>query len=105
MAATPIHPAWMEEKNGRVVVHLLVQPRASRDEIAGLRDDRLKVRLKAPPVDGEANAALLAFLARRLGAPKSALTLVAGQTGRRKTVAVEGVPAAAVEALLQGQKQ
>jgi uncharacterized protein (TIGR00251 family) len=73
----------------RFPVHL--QPRASRTEIAGVHDDALKVRVAAPPVEGAANAELVAFLARKLGVPKSAVRIVAGDRGRRKTVEVTGV--------------
>jgi uncharacterized protein (TIGR00251 family) len=70
-----------------------VQPRASRDEIAGLAGGAIRVRLTAPPVEGAANEALLRFLAARLCVPRSALTLVSGHTGRAKVVAVGGVSA------------
>ncbi|MFU8858671.1 MAG: DUF167 domain-containing protein [Deferrisomatales bacterium] len=69
-----------------------VQPRASRDEIAGLQGDAIRVRLTAPPVDGEANEALVRFLARRLGVARRAVTLVRGQSGRRKALRIEGLP-------------
>jgi uncharacterized protein (TIGR00251 family) len=74
-----------------------VQPRASCTEFAGLLGDRLKVRLNAPPVDGRANTALLAFIATACGLPKSRVSLDAGQTGRDKRVRlhdVEQIPAA-----------
>lgn len=70
-----------------------VQPRASRDEVAGLQGDAVKVRLTSPPVDGEANHALVRFLARRLGVARTAVTLVRGQAGRRKTLRIEGLTA------------
>jgi uncharacterized protein (TIGR00251 family) len=70
---------------------LRVQPRASRDEIAGVAGGAIRVRLTAPPVDGAANDALLRFLASRLEVARSALTLVSGHTGRTKVVAVEGL--------------
>ncbi|HEX2797158.1 MAG TPA: DUF167 family protein [Immundisolibacter sp.] len=70
------------------LVDLLVQPRAARTELAGLHDGRLKLRLTAPPVDGAANAALVAFLAECLDLPRSALSVASGSTGRRKTVSI-----------------
>ena len=73
------------------VLSVWVQPRASRSELAGTREDALRVRLAAAPVDGEANAALLRLLAKRLGVPRSALELLRGQTGRRKDVLVRGL--------------
>lgn len=72
-------------------LQLHVQPRASRTEVAGPHGGALRIRLAAPPVDGEANAELVAFLARRLRVPKAAVTIVRGETGRRKVVEVAGV--------------
>ncbi|HLF73336.1 MAG TPA: DUF167 domain-containing protein [Anaerolineales bacterium] len=66
-----------------------VTPRASRNEIVEMLDDgTIKVRLAAPPVDDEANRALIEFLADILGVPKSRLDIVAGATGRDKLVSV-----------------
>ncbi len=81
---------------------MLVVPRASRSQVAGVHDGRLKVQLAAPPADGEANAALLALIAELLGARRSCVTLEAGHGSRRKRVRVEGVSAAAALALLEG---
>ena len=78
-----------------------VIPRAKRTEIAGRRGGALLVRLAAPPVDGAANEALLAFLAERLGIPKRQLAIVRGATSREKTIAIEGLSAAAIEAGLE----
>jgi uncharacterized protein (TIGR00251 family) len=70
---------------------LKVVPGAPRDEIAGELGDAIRVKLRAPPVDGRANHALLSFLADRLDVHASALRLVAGDTGRRKIVAIAGL--------------
>ncbi|RMH44386.1 MAG: hypothetical protein D6689_02525 [Deltaproteobacteria bacterium] len=78
---------------------VLVQPRASRAKVGPVCGDRLKVAVTAPPVDGAANAAVIAALARALGVPKRNVEIVAGATGRRKTVRVVGCARAAVEAL------
>jgi uncharacterized protein (TIGR00251 family) len=75
-----------------------VQPRASRTEIVGWRDGALRVRLAAPPVDGAANDALVAFLADRLDLPKRQVVIVGGATARRKRLRVEGLDRAALEA-------
>lgn len=80
-----------------------VAPRASRDAVIGEHDGALKIALTAPPVDGEANAALVAFLAKRLGVAKREVRLVQGATGRRKTLEVEGVGADAIEALVRAR--
>lgn len=82
---------------------MLVVPRASRSEIVGWQEDRLKVRLKAPPVDGEANAELLRTLAKALGLPKNGISLQGGQTSRRKTVRIEGLLAETLYAKLPPQ--
>ena len=78
---------------GGVELQLQVQPRASRTEVAGAHGGALKIRLAAPPVDGEANDELIRFLAKTLGVPKSAVTIVRGATGRKKVVRVAGVSA------------
>jgi len=79
-----------------------VQPRAARAGFAGLRGDRLCIRLNAPPVDGRANAALVEFVADACGIAKSCVTLVKGHTGRDKRLRLRGVgkiPAALQTAL------
>jgi uncharacterized protein (TIGR00251 family) len=77
---------WAAPDGDGTRLRLHVQPRASRTEIAGPHGDALRIRLAAPPVDGAANDALLRFLAERLGVPRSTLSLVAGESSRRKTV-------------------
>ncbi len=86
--------------DGRLLLTLHIQPGAKKTEVCGLHGDALKIRLAAPPVDGKANAALLAFVADRLGLPKSAVSLKSGQTSRRKVVEVTEPPADAVQRLL-----
>lgn len=76
-----------------------LQPRASSDEFCGLHGDRLKLRLKAPPVDGKANAYLLAFLARAFGVSLSQVSLLQGATNRAKTVLIKN-PAVLPEEVL-----
>ena len=82
------------------LVALRVQPRASADAVTGEREGAIVIRLKAPPVDGQANAALVRFLARRLGLPAVAVELVRGATGRQKWIRVAGLSAEAVRAAL-----
>lgn len=74
-----------------VRLRLRIQPRASREEVAGVAGDAIRVRLTAPPVDGAANEALIRFLAARLGVPRSAVELVSGRAGRTKLVAIAGL--------------
>jgi uncharacterized protein (TIGR00251 family) len=91
---------WLREVPGAVVLEVLVQPRSSRTRAVGEHDGRLKIQLAAPPVDGEANLALVDFLAGELGVRKGDVVIERGETGRRKTVRVAGVGAAAVRAAL-----
>jgi uncharacterized protein (TIGR00251 family) len=81
-----------------------VQPRASRSEVTGLHGEALRVRLQAPPVDGAANEALVAFLAESLGARRRDVRLVAGMTSRAKVVEVLGVPRSQIERLAAGPR-
>ncbi|MBK7860595.1 MAG: DUF167 domain-containing protein [Archangiaceae bacterium] len=79
---------------------MFVQPRASRSRVVGEHDGRLKIQLAAPPVDGEANAALVELLSEVLSVRRSAVELVEGHTGRKKRIKVHGLDAAAVEAVI-----
>jgi uncharacterized protein (TIGR00251 family) len=72
-------------------IAIRVQPRASRDEIAGLHGAELRVRITAPPVDGAANDALIRFLARTLGVSRPDVTVLAGHGSRSKVVSVRGI--------------
>jgi hypothetical protein len=92
--------AWFNRAaDGSLVVSLHIQPGAKKTEIAGLHGEALKIRLAAPPVDGKANAALVAFLAKTCGVPRSAVALVSGETSRSKRVRLQGIDAATLEAL------
>ncbi len=79
--------------SGRDFVTLHIQPRATRTEVVGRHGDAIKIRVKAPPVDGAANDELIRFLARRLNVPRSAVHLLTGAGSRRKRVRVEGLHA------------
>lgn len=92
--------AWARDEGGAAVLEILVQPRASRTRAVGEHDGRLKIQLAAPPVDGAANAALVEFLAVALGVRRADVELLRGETGRRKTVRVAGITAAAAVAAL-----
>ncbi len=92
--------SWLKQVAGGVELSVLVQPRASRTRVVGEHDGQLKIQLAAPPVDGEANAALLEFLAKALGVPKRQVALVSGDASRRKRVSVHGIDAATAEAVM-----
>jgi len=83
------------------VLTLHVVPRARRSEVAGRHGDALEIRLAAPPVDGAANEELVRFLAERLSVPRSAISIAAGDTGRRKRVIIEGIETADALHLLE----
>jgi uncharacterized protein (TIGR00251 family) len=74
-----------------VLLNIRVQPRAKRDEVVGERDGAIVIRIKAPPVDGKANAALTAFVAKAAGVPRSRVEIVRGATAREKVIRVSGV--------------
>jgi len=82
--------SWWRSEGGRLVLELHVQPGAARSEVAGLHGGRLKLRLAARAVEGAANAALIEFLAERLGAAKRDVVIVAGAASRAKRVSVTG---------------
>jgi hypothetical protein len=90
----------IDERDGAVSVDLLVSPRAARARVGPPHGDRLKLAVTAPPVDGEANAAVIEVLARALGVPRSAVEVTAGHSSRRKTVRIRGVTRADLEAAI-----
>ena len=89
----------LREHDGAITFDVLVQPRASRAKVGPLHDGRLKLAVTSPPVDGEANAAVIELLAKLLGLSRSAVEIVAGESSRRKTVRIRGVARAAIEEL------
>lgn len=80
------HVRW---RDATLILQVYVQPRASRDEITGWHERGLKIRIKAPPVDGVANKQLMKFLAKQFNVPASKISLLKGETGRQKTLAIE----------------
>jgi uncharacterized protein (TIGR00251 family) len=83
---------------------ILVVPRASRVSVGPVVGDRLRVAVTAPPVDGEANAAVIDALATAFRVRRSDVSIVRGERGRRKTVHVAGGDPAVLEALQRGSK-
>ena len=72
---------------------LRVTPRSHRNQVVGLRDGLVAIRLQAPPVDGAANAALLTYVAELLGVPRSAVQLIRGHSSRQKWISAAGFSA------------
>ena|ERR1700758_4132918 len=83
-----------------LLLSVRVQPRAGKDEIAGVHDGALKVRLSAPALEDRANEALCEFLAELLKTPKSAVRILSGHRSRNKRVEIRGVTEQQVQALL-----
>ena len=94
-------PCLQVTADGGLLLRLHVQPRAAHNQVAGLQGEALKLRLTSPPVDGKANKAVLATLARLLELPKSCLTLRTGLQTRPKTVRIETADEAQLRARLQ----
>lgn len=84
---------WIQQVDGACLLRVRVIPRASQTKIDGLHDGALKIRLKAPPVDGKANKALITFLSKTTGYRRSDLELTHGSTGRNKTLLIHGAHA------------
>lgn len=97
--------SWLTIGPDAVEIDVLVVPRASRTQIVGIHEDRLKVQLNAPPVEGEANAALIALLAKTLGIKRSAIQIVSGETGRRKRLRITAVSEAEVRGICPALRQ
>ena len=95
-----MHSLRIDVRGNAVRFSVHVQPRASRDEIVGLHGTALKVRLRAPPVEGAANDALVALFADRLEVSRRSVRVVAGATSRGKLVEIDGTTEAAVRALV-----
>ena len=92
--------SWLLVDDKGVTLRLHIQPGAKKTEVVGLHGEALKIRLAAPPVDGKANACLIAFLADQLGVAKAAVNLLSGDSSRAKRVRVSGVDVSLVKQLL-----
>jgi len=78
----------VESLSEGLVLRLYIQPKASRDSIVGLHGDEVKVAITAPPVDGQANAHLIKFLAKQFRVAKSQVVIEKGELGRHKQVKI-----------------
>jgi uncharacterized protein (TIGR00251 family) len=81
---------WYRHVSDDLLIHVRVQPRASRNEILGVRDGRLRLRTTAPPADGKASKAVIRLLADFLDVAPSRISLVRGTTHRDKQLRVLG---------------
>ena len=82
-------PCLQTLPDGSLLLRLHVQPRAAANGLAGLQGEMLKLRLTTPPVDGKANKAVVAYLAKLFHLPKSAFIIKSGLQSRSKTVVIK----------------
>ena len=94
---------WIHPTADGCTVTVKATPRDSRSEIVGPDADRLRVRLQAPPVDGKANAALIALFSDALGIPKRSVEILTGDTSRLKRIRLRGVTADAAATALSAR--
>jgi uncharacterized protein len=92
---------FIRETAQGVTLEVTIQPRASRTELVGIHEGALKLRLTAPPVEGEANRECLRFLAKFFDLPKSRLELLQGHKSRRKTILIRDMTAKQLQSLLE----
>ena len=79
---------WYHTKGDKLLLNIKAVPGSSKNEFAGIKDDRLRVRIAAAPEDGKANDELIAFLAKQLGCAKREITLHSGEKSRIKTISL-----------------
>lgn len=93
--------SWYRWQGADLLLTVRLQPRASRDEIVGPHGDALKIRITAPPVEGQANAHLIKFLAGAFDVPRGQVTLVSGDTARSKQLRITTPRRLPPEAMIQ----
>ncbi len=89
------------EKGGDTTVSIHVQPKSSRNRVAGLHGDRLKICITAPPVDGKANTAVVNFMAKLFNVPKSSVSIKSGHQSRSKVLLIRGVPTDSIKGIIE----
>lgn len=101
MSSSPSLP-WQQDGES-LLLRVFVQPRASRNQFCGIHEGELKLRLTSPPVDGAANECCREFLAKQLKVPKSAITLISGDSSRHKRLRISGATAQQIEQLIPNE--
>ncbi len=81
----------INNKNGKLRFNVKVIPRSAKSYVAGIEAEAIKIKLNAPPVDGEANKALISFLSEIIGIPKQNINIIYGTQNRHKTIEVTGL--------------
>ena len=94
-----------ELPNNSLSLNVYVQPRASRNRLAGMHGKAIKLCITAPPVDDKANTAVLAFLAKLFGLPKSALQIKTGRQARNKQIIITNASLAQAQQALANAMQ
>lgn len=94
---------FLQEHKDGALVRVHAQPRASRNAVAGVHGDALKIAVQAPPVDSAANEALREFVAELFGLPRARVTLRAGETSRKKTFQLHGLSLSEAAKALEGK--
>ena len=89
-----------EEGTDHVLLFLYVQPRAAKNKIAGQHGNALKLSITSPPVDGQANKAVISFLAKTLRLPKTSISIVGGDKSRNKTIRITGISFSSLKKLI-----
>jgi uncharacterized protein (TIGR00251 family) len=82
---------WIRETTKGILLPIRVVPRASKNEIQGVHNNALKIRLQAPPVEGKANQALICFLSDVLNLPRVQISIASGKAGRDKVILIKGI--------------
>jgi uncharacterized protein (TIGR00251 family) len=98
-------PVWIKPDSDGTIISLLIQPRASRNEIVGEQNGALKVRLTAPPVEGAANKLCCEFIAKQCGVAKRDVSILSGDTSRHKRVLLRGVTPECAQRALAGESE
>ena len=93
-------PCLQQSADG-VVLRLQVQPRSSRNQLVGMQEDLLKLKLCSPPVEGAANKSCCEYLAKLFGISKSSVVLIAGDKARKKRVLLLNIDLSVVENILR----
>lgn len=81
--------SWFRWDHGDLILHVKIQPGASRSEFAGLHGEKLKVRIHAPAIEGRANDELVAFLCHSFATSKSRISIEHGALGKMKTLRIQ----------------
>ena len=82
---------WILNSKDGIIINLKIVPNAKHNKIDGILGERLKVRIQAPPADGKANKMLVKFLSGIFDLPRSHVTIVTGESGRLKRIAIRGI--------------